>query len=103
MIKLYFTSPSALTLYSIAGISAISFLVKKYPQVKQYTDIAVHLTSYIGDNYTSWGIKSNEIVNYFVKDFINRYYNNFGVISVQEILVNAMGIAEIPQIKIVPS
>lgn len=89
-----FTSDPAITLYSIAVLVGLGFLIKKYPWLKKYTDIATDLFAYIEDNYKSWGIKGNEKMEFFVKDFIARYNKQFGKVPTQDIIDNAVDLVE---------
>jgi hypothetical protein len=88
------TSDPAITLYSIAVIIGLGILVRKFPWTKKYTDIAADLFAFIEDNYKSWGIRGNEKMEFFIKDFVARYYNEFGKIPTEEIIRNAIKIVE---------
>lgn len=88
------TSPPALVLYAIILSIVVGVIVKKYPWVKKYTDIAADVFTWIEDNYRSWGIRGNEKLDYFVKEFIARYYNEFGKIPTEDIIENAVRLVE---------
>ena len=88
------TSTPALTLYAILATILVGILIKKYPWLKKYTDIAADVFAYIESNYMSWGIRGNQKMDYFVKEFISRYYNEFGKIPTQDIIENAIKLVE---------
>lgn len=87
-------SDPALTIYSIIALICLGYAVRKWPWIKKYTDIATDIFAYIENNYKSWGIKGNEKLDYFIKDFIARYSAQFGKIPTQDIIENAVKLVE---------
>jgi len=49
---------------------------------------------FIEDNYKAWGIRGNEKLEFFIKDFIARYQKEFGKVPTEEIVRNAVEFVE---------
>lgn len=88
------TSDPAITIYSIIVIVGLGVLVRKFPWIKKYTDIAADVFVWIEDNYKTWGINGNEKLDYFIKDFIARYHKEFGQIPTEDIIRSAIKLVE---------
>ncbi|QGZ99444.1 hypothetical protein [Dehalobacter restrictus] len=89
-----FTSDPAITIYIIAVMAGIGMLIKKFPWIKNYTDIVANVFSYIEDNYKTWGISGNEKLDYFIKSFIAKYFEKYGKTPTEDIIVNAVAQVE---------
>jgi hypothetical protein len=88
------TSDPAITIYSIIVIILLGYVVRKFPGAKKYTDIAVDIFAFIEDNYKTWGIRGNEKLEFFVKDFVARYQKEFGKVPTEEIIRKAVELVE---------
>jgi hypothetical protein len=88
------TSDPAITVYSIVAIIVLGYIVRKYPWAKKYTDIAVDIFAHIEENYKSWGIKGNDKLEHFIKEFVARYYAEHNKIPTDEIIKKAIELVE---------
>lgn len=80
----------ALTLYSIALVSFLYYLIKKKYIPKEKVDQIINLTEYISKNYVELGFKENKNIDFFLKDFVVRYKKDTGIEVSQEIINNAL-------------
>lgn len=88
-------STPALTLYSIALSAIVFILVKKNYISKTTADVAVSLFQFIEENYLgTLNLRGQEKMEFFIKDFVARYRKQFGVIPTQEIISQAVILAE---------
>ncbi|RJE47683.1 hypothetical protein A7K50_03275 [Dehalobacter sp. MCB1] len=89
-----FTSNAALSLYVAILALIVGVLIKRYPWIKKYTNIAIDVFAWIEENYKSWGINGSEKMDYFVKDFIADYTKQYGETPSIDVIEKAKALVE---------
>ncbi|WP_207669382.1 hypothetical protein [Dehalobacter sp. 14DCB1] len=88
------TSEQAMYLYLAILSLIVGVLIKRYPWIRKYTDIAVDVFAWIEVNYRSWGIYGDEKMDSFVKSFIADYTKQYGETPSIDVIEKAKALVE---------